>query len=141
MSKAICRASTQAVVHALQRCSFLINHLKSKLIPENIFQWLGVQWNTTRAIISHPVEKIDIPSRNRSSHSKYVREGHGRTPVCIHSGPNRVSHSGIYKLILHPKSQKRQEVCFFRIHCLSTRLSRDGHLQVPWHITFTSALQ
>ena len=49
-------SSTQAVLQTQSR-GFLINHMKSRLTPENKFQWLGIQWNTTRAIISLPVEK------------------------------------------------------------------------------------
>ena len=94
---------------------FLINHLKSKLTLENKFQWLGISWNTTRATISLPGEKTylqescQVIHQITLSHSKDVREGHRRAPLCIHSGPDKENHSKIHRLIHYPKSQKGQE--------------------------------
>ena len=114
MLKDIYWASTQAVLHTLQHHIFLTNHSKSRLTPENKLQGLAIQWNTAQAVISLPVEKKDWLSGKLStpssiiSHSKGVG-GHGGNPVCIHSRPDRESHSRMYQLVLYLTSQERQE--------------------------------
>ena len=58
-SKEECLAATRIVVQVLEKRGFLINKEKSRLIPSQSFQWLGVTWDTISGKISLPQDKVE----------------------------------------------------------------------------------
>ena len=46
------------VLDTLQKRGFLINHKKSRLVPSQDFEWLGVRWDTRQGRLSLPQDKV-----------------------------------------------------------------------------------
>lgn len=53
-----CRDATDIVIQTLGRRGFLINREKSRLQPSQVFQWLGVHWDTRNQTLSLPPDKV-----------------------------------------------------------------------------------
>ncbi|MEL7079583.1 MAG: reverse transcriptase domain-containing protein, partial [Cyanobacteria bacterium J06582_2] len=52
-----CHRSTQLTVMTLKNLGFQINLQKSRLIPNRIFNWLGLRWNLQKQVLCIPAAK------------------------------------------------------------------------------------
>ncbi|MEL7079451.1 MAG: reverse transcriptase domain-containing protein, partial [Cyanobacteria bacterium J06582_2] len=49
-----CARDTRVTIDFLVSLGFHINHTKSRLIPSQVFEWLGIQWDLVRSTIGLP---------------------------------------------------------------------------------------
>ena len=63
-SAQLCHLHTQILLEVLHRRGFHVNVRKSRLVPAQSFQWLGVHWDTRAATVSLPREKVPSLSRD-----------------------------------------------------------------------------
>ena len=61
-----CLAMAKITIEFLEELSFRMNVKKSRLVPAQSFQWLGLQWD----LVSH---KLSIPPQKRKAIAKLVR--------------------------------------------------------------------
>ena len=57
-SELLCRRHTKLLLKTLERRGFRVNQAKSRLNPAQVFEWLGVRWDTRSARIDLPEEKV-----------------------------------------------------------------------------------
>ena len=65
-----CHRATLVVLQTLERRGFLINYGKSRLSPAKVFEWLGIKWDTSEAMLSLPRDKITSLSRDLSAFTR-----------------------------------------------------------------------
>ena len=58
MSAEDCHKATLIVLQTLEKRGFIVNYGKSRLTPDQSFEWLGIQWNTSEAMLCLPKDKV-----------------------------------------------------------------------------------
>ncbi|MEL7079368.1 MAG: reverse transcriptase domain-containing protein, partial [Cyanobacteria bacterium J06582_2] len=58
-----CYQDVQSATTFLTSLGFQINHKKSRLVPSQIFEWLGIQWDLVRSTIGLPLAKQEAAVR------------------------------------------------------------------------------
>ena len=69
-SREECTRATKLVLRVLQRRGFIVNLEKSRLLPSKNFEWLGIHWDTRKAVLSMPKDKVLSLGRDLLSFTK-----------------------------------------------------------------------
>ena len=110
-----CHKATLIVLQTLERRGFVVNFRKSRLPPAKLFEWLGIHWNTSEALLSLPEDKISSlyrDLRNFTSKTLVSRrqiEKPWKAPICLAGGPNQKSYAKVFNSLSSSHGQKRVE--------------------------------